>query len=51
MALTTFNLKQNDTNHVYKNMIGEHVTDAFIDAWFSAEVPSTGLGSNLKAVC
>ena len=52
MAQSTFNLKQKDGSHpIYTVMLGEHVQDAFIDAYFTPAVPESGEGSNKKAVC
>ena len=52
MATNYFKLKSKDTtHHIYSTMLGEHVQDTFVDAWFSSEVPTTGDGAGLKAVC
>ncbi len=48
MATNIFSLKTKDTNHyIYYNMLGQHIEDSFIDAYFIEAVPTNGD----KAVC
>ena len=48
MATNIFSLKTKDTNHyIYCNMIGQHIDDSFLDAYFVEAIPTNGD----KAVC
>ena len=43
MATNIFSLKTKDTNHyIYCNMIGQHIENEFIDAYFNESMPENG---------